>query len=104
VGMRAEPVIEAASTQPVSMRDLDGIHARLVQRPGNGAHVIQPVPVKNRMHPVPQCHILDVDLGLGWIEARLHVPNLRWRCRTICSAVASAADVMMSRLPAYAGR
>jgi hypothetical protein len=55
--------------------------------------------VADGVHAVAQGHVLDVELVVGGIEGQAAV---LWRARAfaIRSAVASAAEVMMSRLPA----
>ena len=99
VGVGAEAVVEAGAVQPVAVRHLDGVDVGVVQRLGDGADVVQPVLVTDGVHPVAQRHVLDVELvGVG-IEGH-QAATFCWRRSAILSAVARAAEVMMSRLPA----
>jgi hypothetical protein len=94
--MRAEPVVEARALQPVAVSDLDGIDLCPVERPGDLLDVVEPVLVADGVHPVAQGDVLDVEFGGGGIQGHAGTP----RRATIFSAVFSAAEVMMSRLPA----
>ncbi len=62
-------------------------------------HMLKSILVADGMHSVPEGHVLNVDaFGFG---GRRHGDTFIWASR---SAVLIAALVMMSRLPAYAGR
>ena len=74
VGMGAEPVVEAAALQTVAVGYLDGIDARLVQRPGDGHCLLQAVLVPNRVAAVTQGHVRDVEFVLGCRHGRF----FRW--------------------------
>ena len=76
------------------MRNLDGIDLRLVERTGDRPDVVKPILVADGMHAVAEGDVLDVELGLGWIEGHAAILS------AIFSAVFIAAEVMMSRLPA----
>jgi hypothetical protein len=93
VGAGAEAIVEARSGKPVAMRNLDGVHPCIVQRAGNGAHMVERISMADRMHAVAQRHVLNVELA-----GRLHAATCHFSA--IASAVRSAADVMMSRFPA----
>ena len=71
------------------MRDLDCIDLRRVERAGDRANVAETVLMTDRVHAVTQRDILDVKLA--------HASAIR---AATFSAVRSAAEVMMSRLPA----
>src|SRR3546814_4061667 len=94
VGVRPEPIVEARSLQAAAMRDLERIDLRLIERPGDRLNMIEAVLVANRVHPVAQRHILDIEFGRSGVEAHAAILS------AIFSAVRSAAEVMMSRLPA----
>ncbi len=87
VGVGAEAVIEAGPRQAVAMRDLDRIDPGRIEGARDGAYRIQPVLMADGVHAVAQGDILDIEL--------LHAatPSASF------SAVARAAEVMMSRLP-----
>src|SRR3546814_8795392 len=89
-----EPIVEARSLQAVAMRDLDRIDLRLIERPGDRLNMIEAVLVADRVHPVAQRHILDIEFGRSGVEAHAAIIS------AIFSAVRSDAEVMMSRLPA----
>ena len=109
VGVRAEPVIEARAREAVAMADLDGIDSRAIERRGDTPHVANRILVANGMHAVAQRDILDVEAAACAAEALgrrgAHASTGRAACDAASrSPVRSAADVMMSRLPAYFGR
>lgn len=97
VRMGSETIIERRPAQAVAMRHLDGIHPGFVQGGRDLAHMVHRVSVADRMHAVAQRHILDIEPVMRGIE---HHATRPMPCAAIFSAVASAADVMMSRLPA----
>ncbi len=98
IGVSPEAIVEARPLQPVAVRDLDRIDLRAVQRPRDRLHMIEAVLVADRVHAVAQRDVLNVELLSGRIEGHAATP---WFIRSaIFSAVLSAADVMMSRLPA----
>ena len=95
VGVRAEAVVEAAAGQPVAVGDLDGVHPGGVQRGGDGRDAADGEAVADGVHAVAQGHVLDVDrLVIGAATCRAAA------CGRGVSAMRSAAEVMMSRLPA----
>ena len=98
VGMGAKAVVEAGARQAIAVGHLDGVHPGPVERAGNGAHVVQPVLVANGVHPVAQGDVLDIELVSRGVEAHAATPSCMRSA--IFSAVFSAAEVMMSRLPA----
>src|SRR3546814_9604333 len=91
-----------SSYLPVAMRYLDSIDLGLIKGFRDLANMIETILMADRMHAVAQRHVLDIEFGSGG-EAG-HSAALRARSSTRRSAVLSAADVMMSRLPAEAGR
>ncbi len=86
---RAVAVVDAGAGQAVAVGDLDGVDPGRVERGGDPGDLAGGVAVGDGVHAVAQGHVLDV-------EAVHRV--------TIRSAVRSAAEVMMSRFPAYSGR
>ncbi|MCY1447973.1 hypothetical protein D9M71_646170 [compost metagenome] len=94
VGVAAEAVVEAGTLQTVAVGDFDGVHPCLVQGAGDGAHVIQLVLVADGVAAIAQGHVGDVEL------LAVHAASPWFIACAIRSAVASAAEVMMSRLPA----
>ena len=102
IGVRAKAVVEAGAFQPVAVRDLDAVDAGGVQCRGDRLDLRDAVLVANGMAAVTQGHIADVELPgrrhASSFRPRAMPPAMR-RC-AIRSAHASAAEVMMSRLPA----
>ncbi|MCY1358997.1 hypothetical protein D9M69_455480 [compost metagenome] len=90
VAVLAEAVVERRALQAVAVGDLDAVHLGLVQRTGDGAGVVEAVLVADRVAAVAQGHVGDIELFHAGAP-------IDWAMR---SAVASAAEVMMSRLPA----
>ena len=84
------------------MSDLNGVNLGLIKRLGNRLDVIEAVLMADRVHSIAKRDVLDVELGCLRIES--HAATLPRIRSAIFSAVLSAAEVMMSRLPAYAGR
>ncbi len=78
------------------MRDLDGVDAGVVERGDDPGDVLRGDPVAYGVHAVAQRDVLDEDRS-----AHGQFPAFEAAIR---SAICSAAEVMMSRLPAYAGR
>ena len=95
VGVRAESVDAARPPEPVPVGDLDRVHPCRVQRGGDFGGLRQAVLVAYRVHPVTQRDVADVE-RLGHCGA----PTLLIEWAAMRSAVASAAEVMMSRFPA----
>src|SRR5690606_33168611 len=98
--MLAEAVIEAGTMQSVTVGDFDGVDVGLVQRTGDVPHVFQGVLMADGVAAIAQGHVGDVDF-LVWIEAHgaspqpLFMALFKIDC-AMRSAVASAADVIMS--------
>jgi hypothetical protein len=61
VGMCAEAVDAAGSAQTVAVRDFDGVHARAVQRLGDGGGLFDGVLVTHGMHAIAQGDVADVE-------------------------------------------
>ena len=99
IGMGPEAVVERGPLQTVAMRDLDRVHLGPVERAGDRLHLFDGVLVADCVHAVAQGNVLDVELGRGRVEDHAPSPCAAMRC-AIFSAVLSAAEVMMSRLPA----
>ena len=98
IGVRAEAVVEARAREPVTVADLDGIDTSAIERRGNAPHVGDGILVANGVHAVAERDVLDVEAAAHAITGRA-AEDAASR-----SPVRSAADVMMSRLPAYFGR
>ncbi|MNG35646.1 hypothetical protein D3C84_1224400 [compost metagenome] len=81
------------------MGDFDGVDLGLVQGAGDVLHVLDRVLVAHGMAAVAQGHVGDVQL-LARVEGHGASPQPLIMERAMRSAVASAAEVMMSRLPA----
>ena len=74
-----------------------------VESTGDGAHLVQRVLVADRVHPVPQRDVLEVEGGahdVAAISVSASASAWVWWVATMRSATWRAADVMMSRLPA----
>src|SRR5215203_935502 len=98
IGMRAESVIETRAREPIAMADLDRIDAGAIERRRDAAYVGHGVLMTDRVHAVPERDVLDVKAGAHAITGRA-------ACDAASrSPVRRAADVMMSRFPAYFGR
>ena len=100
VRMRGEAVIERHPGQPVAVADLDGVDPRGVEGLADIPDPVEPVLVADGVHPVAQGHVLDVDLPGPAPGHRPSSARPAARRSTSRSAVLSAAEVMMSRLPA----
>ena len=92
------------------MADLDGVDAGAIERRGDAPDVADGILVADGVHAVAERDVLDVQTAACPAEAvRLQAigscHHLAARgARPSRSPVRSAADVMMSRLPAYFGR
>src|SRR3546814_1525480 len=78
------------------MRDLDRVNPGVIECLCDLANMIDAVLMADRMHAVAQRHVLNVEFGYGWVE-RHHAASFCNRRAAIFSAVASAAEVIMSR-------
>ena len=104
IGFLGEAVIEGHPGKPVAVGHFDRVDLGFVEGLADCLDVIEAVLVADGVHPVPQGDVLDVDL-LFFVDC--HNPVLQavaMRRSMTRSAVRMAADVMMSRLPAYFGR
>ena len=100
IGVRAEAVVEARAREPVTVADLDGIDAGAIERRGDAPHVGDGILVADGVHAVAQRDVLDVEARAALMPSPAAPPS----DAASRSPVRSAADVMMSRLPAYFGR
>ncbi len=106
VGVRAEAIVEARARKPVAMCDLDRVNPGFVERLRDRLHMVDAVHVADRVHPVAQRDVLNIELvaridveALGvWSGHAVTFFPSRIRCAS-SSPVALAAAVMMSRLP-----
>src|SRR5690606_5073891 len=57
------PVVHRTTGQPVTVRDLDGVDTRGVERGHDLAHVLRGDAVADGMHAVAQGHILNENRG-----------------------------------------
>ena len=94
VGVGAEAVVEAGALQAVAVSDLDRIDLGAIQCSGDRLNMIEAILVADRVHAVTQGDVLNIELGGLGIEGHAAI------LAAIFSAVLSAAEVMMSRLPA----
>ena len=85
------------------MGDFNRIDSSLIQRASDGLHLVQGVLVADCMHAVAQGDVRDIEF-FARVESHCKTPRARSIACAMRSAVANAAEVMMSRLPAYAGR
>ncbi len=76
------------------MGDFDCVDSGRIERPADVPNVVESVLMADGVHAIAQRHVLNVEIGV--VHAGTPV--------AICSAVLIAADVMMSRLPAYGGQ
>ena len=90
---------EAAAGEAVAVGYFDGVDAGGVQCSGDSADVLGAEAVADGVHAVAQGDVLDEDAGrcLAHDATSSLVVTSR-------SATRSAAEVMMSRFPAYSGR
>ena len=101
VAVRAEPIREARAGQSIAVRDFDRIHARAIERSRDSRDVGKRILMTDGVHAIAQRDVLNVE------RAVLHAiapPLTTDPAVASRSPVRSAADVMMSRLPAYFGR
>ena len=115
VGVATGTVGEAVARKTVAVSDLDGIDSGAVEGTRDAGDVLWCDAVPHRVHTVAQRHILDVQgSAISGVRAcrtgRCSMGRVVHRAASnivfsaIFSATCSAAEVMMSRLPAYAGR
>ena len=99
VGVAAGAVVQRAAGEPVAVRDLDAVDARRVEGRGDLAHLLRGNAVAQSVHAVAQRDVLDEEPVDGGLMTRSPRPLGGMRA-AIWSATCSAAEVMMSRLPA----
>ena len=102
----AEAVVEAGAAEPVTVRDLDDLHAGGIECVYDRANLVLGEAMRHRVAAVPQRRVRDPDRRLlRDVVQRRHAhafaPTVAWAIR---SPTRAAAAVMMSRLPAYVGR
>ncbi|MOA18269.1 hypothetical protein D3C78_1385750 [compost metagenome] len=95
IGVGAETVVEAGALKAVAVGHFDGVDFRQIEGAGNRLNVIERVLVADRVHAVAQGDVGDIE----FLAVHGSSPQARIDC-AMRSAVASAAEVMMSRLPA----
>ena len=100
VAVGAKAIVEAGSLQAIAMGHFDGVDPGLIQRAGDLLHLRQGILVTNSVHTIAQRHVRDIK----FFTVHAVAPAALFIAPAICSAVASAAEVIISRLPAYAGR
>lgn len=94
--MRTETVGARRAGQTVAVGHFDGVHPPgVIERAGDRRGLVEAVLVTDGVHTVPQGDVADVQLAI-----HADAPAVLLVCRAIRSAVALAAAVMMSRLPA----
>ena len=96
--MRTEAIVEAGPLKSVAVGHFNGVYFGLVQCTSDVLNVFDRVLVTDRMAAVTQGHVRDVEFLAG-IKCHVVRPQLTSDL-AMRSAVPSAADVMMSRLPA----
>ena len=86
------------------MRHFDCVDAGVVKGDANCLEIPHRVLVTNGVHTVAKRHVLQIESsGRLKVGSEAHRVTLWTVCASL-SAVRSAAEVIMSRLPAYAGR
>ena len=85
------------------MCHLDGVNSALIEGEGDGRYMLGRIPVPYGVHAVPKGDVLDVKLVDCRIKHGQAAMGASLRT-AIFSAVRRAAEVMISRLPAKAGR
>ena len=100
IGMGAKAVIEARTADTIAMRNFDCVNAGLIKRAGDFPDIIYSVKVTDGMHAIAQGHVLYIDFVLCRILDQPSHNAASLLFFTMRSAMASPADVMMSRLPA----
>src|SRR5437879_6513159 len=104
--MSTEPIDARRSGEPVTVRDFDRVDTRTIEGQGDVHRLLARVLMPNGVHPVAQGDVTYVEARVGHRSSFASAPEATAppsiRC-LIRSAVVTAAEVMMSRLPAYAG-
>src|SRR5262249_19224910 len=104
VRVGTEPVIEARAGQTVAVTDLDRIDAAPIESRGDACSLLERARVTDGVHAVTERDVLNVEAG--WV----HVTGPAASAERVAamaarrSPVRNAAEVMMSRLPAYFGK
>src|SRR5690242_16424623 len=99
-----ETVLDRRTGQSVPVRDLDDGNAGFVQRLGDRAHLGARELVAHRMRAIAQAAIGDAwSFAMPCCAHALTSFPLSKRC-AMTSPTRLAAEVMISRLPAYFGR
>ena len=96
VAMCAETIVKAGTLQTVAVGHFNRIHVGIVQCFGNLANVFQRILMTNGVHTVTQRDVRNIK----FFTVHAASPALRASDWAIFSAVASALEVIMSRLPA----
>src|SRR5215470_3245820 len=98
VGMQRPHVLNRRRAEPVAVTHADRVHASLIKLARDQLDLSGRVAVLDAVRSVAQSRVKQPDLrGVGWLVHRARPFANR-------SATRTAADVMMSRFPAYCGR
>src|SRR5262245_3629949 len=90
IGVRTNSIVEARSGQPIAVSDLEGVDTGIVERLGYPRHLLERITMPDGVHSIAQRNVLDVEFRHDQLLF----------CSARRSPVLSAADVMISRLPA----
>src|SRR5690242_7896553 len=96
VGVRTKTIVKAGSLQTITVRHLDTIYFGLIQSACDTTHIINTVLVTDCVATVTQGDIRNIKFFLCVHTDTHH--TLRMDC-AIRSAVAKAAEVIISKLP-----
>ena len=102
IGVCAKAVVETRTLQAIAVRNFNAVYAGVVQRLGDPCNLFEAVAVTHGMHTVAQGDVGNVDFSI--LVDHFPTPSAASCAWAIRSATVNAALVMMSRLPANAGR
>ena len=97
--MGAKSIVEASALQSIAVGDFDRVHAGGIERRSDLTRLLGAVLVANGMAAIAQGYVGNIEFLAG-IECHGVCPQPWMIACAMRSAVASAAEVMMSRLPA----
>ncbi len=101
VAVCAESVCEARTGKPVTVGDFDRIHAGTIEGGRDPRDIAEGILMPDGVHAIAKRDVLDVKFAVSHAIAPPVTADPAVARR---SPVRSAAEVMMSRLPAYLGR